>query len=173
MQYITAIQLAAALAVIVILALAWACLARNHSAYAKGYDLGYDNAKRAQQHRLDLLQCELDNLSVMATNLETARRLERDELIQDADRRIAVYASRAAACTSADVSTLRSIASNLQLAAEMYDRLHASDQARFAHTLQQQALKLADRMEEALTIDLPGTEAIHQLEHSNEMGAAA
>lgn len=107
MQNITVLQLGAALAIIIGLALAWLAFRAAQQARASGYDQGYDDAQLA---RIELLQGELDDLSGLAADIETTRRLERDELIQDADRRIAIYASRANPFTEADLLTLQTAA---------------------------------------------------------------
>lgn len=152
MQNITVLQLGAALAIIIGLALAWLAFRAAQQARASGYDQGYDDARNAQLARIELLQGELDDLSGLAADIETTRRLERDELIQDADRRIAIYASRANPFTEADLLTLQTAAEQLGLLSRTFRGLGATIKATQASQSAQQLLNMAERLRAALAV---------------------
>lgn len=150
MQNITVLQLGAALAIIIGLALAWLAFRAAQQARAIGYDQGYDDARNAQLARIELLQGELDDLSGLAADLETARRLERDELIQDADRRIAIYASRSNPFTETDLQTLQTAAEQLDLLSRTFHGFGSTNNATQASHIAQQTLNMAERLRAAL-----------------------
>ena len=137
------IQIIAALALITLIGLAvWAYRAAQ-KAHVKGYDLGYDDAKRGQELRLYGLQEEIAHLSRTVVNQRTAHQLDRDAIIQDADARIAIFAARA--LTGFDIQNLRIAKKQLILAAQTYTNLRLPDQARFATTTAQTVGQMADR----------------------------
>lgn len=137
------IQIIAALALITLIGLAVGAYRAAQKAHVKGYDLGYDDAKRGQELRLYGLQEEIAHLSRTVVNQRTAHQLERDAIIQDADARIAIYAARA--LTSVDIQNLRIAKKQLLLAAQAYTNLRLPDQARFATTTAQTVGQMADR----------------------------
>ncbi|MDP2746166.1 hypothetical protein [Pseudomonas sp.] len=144
------LQIIAALAVITLIGLAvWAYRAAQ-KAHIQGYDLGYDDAKRGHELRIDDLQHEVAHLQLKAANQHAAHQLDRDAIIQDALARIAIFARRAAACTEADLNTLTAAANQLGFANTTYKSMHAEDPARFAHQMQLQLINLAERMRVAL-----------------------
>lgn len=150
MPNIIQLQIIAALAIITLLGLAVWAYRTAQKASAKGYDLGYDDAKRGHELHLYALQEEIGHLSRTVVNQRTAFLLERDAVIQDADQRISLFARRAAACTSADLNTLTAAANQLGVAQATYQRMQAEDPARFAHQMQLQLINLAERMRTAL-----------------------
>ena len=150
MSHSIQLQIIAALAVITLIGLAvWAYRAAQ-KAHVQGYDLGYDDAKRGHELRIDDLQHEIEHLHLKAANQRAAHQLDRDAIIQDADERIAIFARRAAACTEADLNTLTAAANQLALANATYKSMHAEDPARFAHQMQLQLINLAERMRASL-----------------------
>lgn len=150
MSHSIQIQIIAALAVITLIGLAvWAYRAAQ-KAHVQGYDLGYDDAKRGHELRLYGLQEEAAHLSRTVVNQRTAHQLSLDAIMQDADQRIALFARRAAACTSADLNTLTAAANQLGVARATYQRMQAEDPARFAHQVQLQLINLAERLRTAL-----------------------
>lgn len=150
MQNITALQLGAALAIIIALACAAGAHRLAKLARASGYDQGYDDARQAKLERIELLQGELEDLRGLAAELETARRLERDELIQDADRRIAIYARRSNPFTEADQQTLEKAAAQLELLSRTFQGFGSTHNATQASQTAQQTLNMAERLRAAL-----------------------
>lgn len=148
MSNIIAIQIIAAMAVIMLIGLAvWAYLSAQ-KAQAQGYDLGYDDAKRGHELRIADQQHEIEHLQLKAANQRTAHQLERDAIIQDADARIAIYAARA--LTSVDIQNLRIANKQLLAAAKTYSEFplaNLADQARFALKVAGQIEQLAQRAE--------------------------
>lgn len=152
------LQIIAALAVITLIGLAvWAYRAAQ-KAHVQGYDLGYDDAKRGHELRIADQQHEIEHLQLKAANQRAAHQLERDAIIQDADARIAIYASRA--MTSVDIQNLRIANKQLLLAAQTYTNLKLPDQARFATTTAQTVGQMADRIAAALPAATPAADDI-------------
>ena len=145
------IQIIAALAIIVLLGLAgWAYRAAQ-KASAQGYDLGYNDAKRGHELRIAHQQHEIEHLQLKAANQRAAHQLERDAIIQDADARIAIYASRA--MNSVDIQNLRIANKQLLLAAQTYTNLKLLDQARFTSTAAHRFGQVIDRIATTLPTD--------------------
>lgn len=117
-------------------------------------------ATKAEEHSANYAVMLSDLRNSYATSIEQ-HQSQLDEVIQDADNRIAAYARRANAFTEADKTTMAAIANKLELAGSAFAGLGASDHARFARSLQQAALNIAERMR--ITLDL-AAEPI-QLEH--------
>ncbi|WP_375737721.1 hypothetical protein [Pseudomonas boanensis] len=166
MQNITAIQLMAAALVIVNLGWPWIALRMVRNARATGYDEGHQIAREAAAERIALLNADIGELHLTRQQELTRHQLERDEIIQDADRRIAEYARRSNPFNEWDLGTLADVASTLDLAASTFAGLQARDKARIA--LQQ--IGLASRMHERLKDALEANARTQQLP---ELEAAA
>ena len=144
------LQIIAALAIITLIGLAVWAYRSAQKAQAQGYDLGYDDAKRGHELRLNALQEEAASLALAVANQHTAHRLERDAIIQDADARIAIYARSANPFNEQDRITLQAAANQLDVAANTYSGLQAGDQVRFARQMQQRLLALVGRLDATL-----------------------
>ncbi|MGY8832776.1 MAG: hypothetical protein ACKVIS_25245, partial [Pseudomonadales bacterium] len=158
MSHSIQLQIIAALAIITLIGLAVWAYRSAQKAHVKGYDLGYDDAKRGHELRIADQQHEIEHLQLKAVNQRTAHQLERDAIIQDADARIAIYASRA--MTSVDIQNLRIANKQLLLAAQTYTNLKLPDQARFATTTAQAVGQMADRSAAALPAATPAADDI-------------
>lgn len=148
MSHSIQIQIIAALAVIILIGLAVWAYRSAQKAHVKGYDLGYDDAKRGHELRIADQQHEIEHLQLKAVNQRTAHQLERDAIIQDADARIAIYAARS--LTADDLLTLRIVNNQLPLAVQTYTKLNLLDQARFANTAAQRFGQVIDRIADTL-----------------------
>ncbi len=150
----------AALAVALIAARTWWL---RSITFAQGYDAGYADAAKGYSHTISDLREHVSALQQdIASHIRTRRSQAEihqralDTVMQDADARIATYARRANPFTAADRITLQATASQLDLAAETYTGLLASDQARFARQMQQRVLELAERLHTTLAAaDIP------------------
>lgn len=154
----TQLSLIGAVSVFALLTLAWLAYRGAQKAQATGYDLGYNDAKRGHDLRVAALHEDVERLHYKATNTEAAHRLEREAIMQDADRRIAIYAARA--LTAEDVAALRIVNKQLLLAVQTYSNLHMDEQARFANTAAQRFGLVIDRVAASLTADLAPKENI-------------
>ncbi|MGK8440636.1 hypothetical protein ACRS3X_25430 [Ectopseudomonas hydrolytica] len=144
---------AGVIAAIVIIALlglaAWARISAE-TARTNGYDQGYDDAKKAAKEYTTSLEGQLAN----AVGRLTKANREHDQQLQDADRRIAIYAGRS--WTRDDIATLRRAAKHLKVAALTYDQLKAaqvldlSDQAQRHLTVCGELEQIAQRIEDQL-----------------------
>jgi hypothetical protein len=122
--------------------------ATGHSA---GKSAGFAEANaRVRQYRDD------------AEQLKSLREIERREhrtaleaIMLDCDQRICLFARRANPFTADDQAVLLAISSKLQLAATTFDGLRADDHARFARTLQQNALNMVERLRVSLNAAKP------------------
>lgn len=154
MSHSIQLQIIAALAIITLIGLAVWAYRSAQKAHVQGYDLGYDDAKRGHELHLYALQEEIGHLSRTVVNQRTAHQLERDAIMQDADARIAIYASRA--LTADDIHTLRIVNKQLLVAAKTYSEFplaNLADQARFALKVAGQIEQLAQRAEGINTQD--------------------
>lgn len=167
MSNIIAIQIIAALAVIALLGLAvWAYRAAQ-KAQVKGYDQGYDAAKRGHEARIAAKQEEVEQLQRKLSKQHIAHLLQVESIMQDADTRVAIYSRRANPFNHEDRITLQAAANQLDVAANTYSGLQAGDQVRFARQMQQRLLNLSERLDVALkAMD-------QQAMHHTATGAAA
>lgn len=140
----------AALLIIALLGLAAWARSSAETARTNGYDQGYDDAKRTYGEYNASLE---EQLARNVGRLAQAKR-EHDAMLQDADRRIAIYAGRS--WNSEDLTAIRRGAKQLKLAAITYSQLttnqmlELSDQARHALTVCGQLEQVAQRIEEQL-----------------------
>jgi ATPase subunit of ABC transporter with duplicated ATPase domains len=140
----------AALAIIALLGLAWLAYVNTETARTNGYDQGYDDARKAAADYTTSLEGQLAN---SAGRYAKAKR-EHDQQLQDADRRIAIYAGRS--YTRDELTSIRRAAKQLKLAALTYSQLttsqvlELSDQARHALTVCGELEQLAQRIEDQL-----------------------
>lgn len=150
MSNIIAIQIIAALAVMALLGLAvWAYRAAQ-KAQVKGYDQGYDDAKRGHEARIAAKQEEVEQLQRKLGKQHIAHLLQVESIMQDADTRVAIYSRSANPFNHEDRITLQAAANQLDVAANTYSGLQAGDQVRFARQMQQLLLNLAERLDVAL-----------------------
>lgn len=145
----------AALTIIALLGLAWLAYANAETARTNGYDQGYGDAKTAFTEYTTSLE---EQLTSSVGRLAKANR-EHDQQLQDADRRIAIYAGRS--YTRDELTTIRRAAKQLKLAALTYSQLttnqvlELSDQARHALTVCGELEQLAQRIEDQLEGNTP------------------
>jgi len=152
----------AALAIIALLGLAWLAYANAETARTNGYDQGYDDARKAAADYTTSLEGQLAN----SVGRYAKAKREHDQQLQDADRRIAIYAGRS--YTRDELITIRRAAKQLKLAALTYNQLttsqvlELSDQARHALTvcgeLEQLAQRIEDQLEGTAPTALPNTQ---------------
>lgn len=139
-----------ALTIIALLGLAWLAYTNAEVARTNGYDQGYDDAKKAAADYTTSLEEQLT--SSVGRLAKVNRDIEAQ--LQDADRRIAIYAGRS--WTRDELTTIRRAAKQLKLAALTYNQLttnqvlELSDQARHALTVCGELDDLAQRIEEQL-----------------------
>lgn len=141
MQPTTIIQLLAAALFISLLAAPIMGLWAARTARAAGFDEGHRIATNATAERIALLHLDVDRLNRL-----------RDEVIQDADRRIAEYARRANPFNERDLNVLAGTVRSLELARDTFSGLQAMD--KFAETLSQLAVTrdMHDRLKQALKL---------------------
>lgn len=90
-----------------------------------------------------------ERASALAKNQET-HQAQLEAIMQDADTRVTIYARRANPFNHEDRITLQAAANQLDVAANTYSGLQASDQVRFARQMQQRLLNLVERLDAAL-----------------------
>lgn len=137
----------AALVIIALLGLAALAYVNAQTARTSGYDQGYDDAKRASTEYTSSLEEQL----VSATGRLTQANREHAAQLQDADRRIAIYAGRS--WTRDDITLLKRGAKQLKLAAitdSEFEKANLADPARFALEIGSQLEQLAQRIGQQL-----------------------
>lgn len=139
---LTTAAVIAAVLIIAMLGLAVMAYKAAEQARTNGYDLGYSDAKRNYSAQISNLEEQINRTSA---RLHQAKR-ERETILQDADRRIAIYARRANPFNHDDRITLQAAANQLDAAADVYSGLLAGDRVRFARQMQQRLLNLAERL---------------------------
>lgn len=152
----------AALAIIALLGLAWLAYVNTETARTNGYDQGYGDARKAAAEYTASLEGQLAN----SVGRYAKAKREHDQQLQDADRRIAIYAGRS--YTRDELTSIRRAAKQLKLAALTYSQLttsqvlELSDQARHALTvcgeLEQLAQRIEDQLEGTAPTALPNTQ---------------
>jgi len=151
-----------ALTIIALLGLAWLAYVNAETARTNGYDQGYGDAKTAFTEYTTSLE---EQLTSSVGRLAKANR-DIEAQLQDADRRIAIYAGRS--YTRDELTTIRRAAKQLKLAALTYSQLSTnqvlelSDQARHALTvcgeLERLAQRIEDQLEGTAPTALPGSQ---------------
>lgn len=141
-----------ALTIIALLGLAWLAYANAEVARTNGYDQGYGDAKTAFTEYTTSLEGQLASA---VGRLAKANR-EHDQQLQDADRRIAIYAGRS--WTREDLGALRRAEKQLKAAALTFANFPNQaliEQAQFALTVGQQLGVMAHRIEQQLNSNAP------------------
>jgi hypothetical protein len=151
MQPTTTIQLLAA--ALFISLCVWPLIATRmaRSARSAGFDEGHQIAREANAERIHLLNIDLADLARKREADRTAHRLERDQLIQDADQRIAAYARRANPFTEQDLSALAGTLKTLELARNTFAGLQALDKQAEAANQLASTRDLHARLQEVLS----------------------
>lgn len=142
----------AALAIIALLGLAALAYVNAQTARTSGYDQGYDDAKKAAVEYTTSLE---EQLASAVGRLAKANR-DIEAQLQDADRRIAIYAGRS--WTRDELATLRRAEKQLKAAALTFAKFPNDaliEQAQFALTVGKQIEALAQRIEQQLDSNTP------------------
>ncbi|MGE8501657.1 MAG: hypothetical protein ACN6P1_05405 [Pseudomonas sp.] len=137
----------AALVIIALLGLAALAYVNAQTARTSGYDQGLDEGKKAAADYTRDLEKQL----VTTTGRLANAHLEYGAQLEDADRRIAIYAGRS--WTRDDITLLKRGAKQLKLAAITYSEFaqaNLADPARFALEIGSQLEQLAQRIEAQL-----------------------
>lgn len=151
----TQLSLIGAAFVFALLILAGLAYRGAQKAHAKGYDLGYDDANRGNTERITALHSDIERLHNNASLMSVLQHQEREAIMLDADRRIAIFARSASLLTSEDELTLRMAGKQLLTAAKAYtELLRLPDQARFAIQVQHKTAALAERIHATLNAPL-------------------
>lgn len=165
------LQIIGALVVIAFLWLAAWAYRSAQKAEAKGYDQGYDDAKRGHETRIAAQQEEVEQLQLKLSKQSLGHLLQVESIMQDADARVAIYSRRANPFNHEDRTTLQAAANQMEVAANTYSGLQIGDQVRFARQMQQRLLNLAERLDVALKA--MDQEAIQQAVPAADKKAAA
>lgn len=151
------------------LALIWWVYTLGHShGHGVGYEAGNSAGRADQQERIAALHEDLANLHGKLANIDTAHRLDRDAIIQDADARIAIYSRRANPLTRDDANWLRKVSGQLQLLATMHHSLANDTAENWAYAAIAKANNLAALVDEALDAAEPAAESASGVEPTPE-----
>lgn len=144
-----------ALTIIALLGLAWLAYVNAETARTNGYDQGYGDAKTAFTEYTTSLEGQLAN----SVGRYAKANREHEQQLQDADRRIAIYAGRS--WTRTELDSIRRAAKHLKVAALTYDQLKVaeildlSDQAQRHLTVCGELEQIAQRIEDQLEGNAP------------------
>jgi hypothetical protein len=141
-----------AVAIIALLGLAHWAHTSAEKARTNGYDKGYGDAAWALSRDTARLE---EQLARTGARLAQANR-EHDAMLQDADRRIAIYAGRS--YTPDDLATLRRAVKQLKAAAMTFAKFPNQaliEQAQFAMTVAEQIEAMASRIEQQFDGNAP------------------
>lgn len=167
---LTTLAIIGALTIIALLGLAWLAHTNAEVARTSGYDLGYDDAKKAAADYTTSLEGQLAN----SVGRYAKATREHEAQLQDADRRIAIYAGRS--WMRDDITTLRRGEKQLKAAALTFAKFPndaLNEQARFALIVGNQLGALAHRIEAQLEGDAPTTTTSSQPEADGLLEVAA
>lgn len=106
----------------VIVGISYAAWSRQ-THYQQGWSdaaTGHRNTIREHLQHIQALQADVGQLHKASATMTEAHRLDRETLLRDADRRIAIYSRRSNPLAADDINTLRSIVKTLQLAANTW-----------------------------------------------------
>ncbi len=158
MQHITLIQLLAMALAITWLAIPFAALHLVRSARTVGFDQGHEIARQASDHRIALLHEDIAALRRQQQTERTRHQLDREALIQDADRRIAEYARRSNPFTDTHLGMLSRTAATLDLAKATFGSLGARDKYSEAETRAAGMRVMHNQLKAALEAQYQNTE---------------
>lgn len=144
--------------------LTWIISQRAESA---GYDQGYADCKHGHSTHIEALHDDIAEKNLQLRQAETAHRLDREQLIQDCDNRIAHYSRCANPFTEEDAVGLMKSAGQLQRANELFEHLGATTEADHAFSASNHVTLMAARIREAIA------EANQPTEQHLAEGAAA
>lgn len=119
---------ATALAMFATLVGAW--ITRNGT-FSRGYDAGYDDARRGHRDQLAAMASECAELKERLTNTIAKARLDMDSVSRDADERVAAFAHRANPLTRSDASELQKISGQLTSAADLATKFNLENRAKW------------------------------------------
>lgn len=128
---ITALVLGVLLPMILLLLVAYACginkgkLLTEAVEFSKGYQAGL--AK--QSEHIAALHSDIEHLHQANQAMLEAHRVDRDNLIQDADKRIAFYSKRSNPLNASDLITLEGATRSLSVARQTWLAMGANDAA--------------------------------------------
>lgn len=126
---------------------AWVISSRSE---AKGYDLEYADCKLGHAAHIEALHDDIAEKNLQLRQAEAAHRLDREELIQDCDERIAHYARRASPFTDEDATELMKISGQLKVTAVTASRVGATLHKEQATLAAGSAARMADRIRAVL-----------------------
>ncbi|MDG9855629.1 hypothetical protein V2A28_05880 [Pseudomonas aeruginosa] len=136
-----------AIATAVILVVAWGAIRRAES---KGYDLGYNDAKKGHSSHIEALHEDIALKRLQLRQADAAHQLDREQLLQDCDNRIAHYSRRANPFTEEDAAGLMKSAGQLLRANELFEHLGATTEADYAFSASNHVTLMAARIREAI-----------------------
>ncbi|EMV9185857.1 hypothetical protein AADU03_004742 [Escherichia coli] len=117
---------------------------------AKGYDKGYDDAKRGNAPHIETLHEDLALLRSRLRLAEAEHTRDRENLMQDCDERIAHYARRASPFTDEDAAELMRISGQLKVTAVTAGRVGATLHKEQANQAAESAVRMAERIRAVL-----------------------
>ncbi|KJK03590.1 hypothetical protein UB43_03590 [Pseudomonas sp. 21] len=127
---------------------------------AKGYDKGYDDAKRGNAPHIEALHEDLALLRSRLRLAEAEHTKDRENLMQDCDKRIAHYSRQANPFTEEDAAGLMKTAGQLRRANELFEHLGATTEADYAFSASNHATVMAGRIREAIAAANEGAPSV-------------
>jgi hypothetical protein len=124
----------------------------SRRAEAKGYDLGYADCKRGHITHIEALHDDIAEKNLQLRQAEAAHRLDREDLMQDCDERIAHYARRASPFTNEDAAELMKISGQLYVTAVTAGRIGATLHKDQATQAVETAVRMAERIRAVLVL---------------------
>lgn len=127
--------------------------ARRQHWQRRSYTAGQASANATRDYEVRALRESLAGSLGTAQSLREKHKAEHEAVMQDADKRIALFARRA--LTSEDLTALQAAASQLELAAATFSSLRAEDKARHARHAQAKLLNIRERLSKELPESFP------------------
>lgn len=153
MDHFNVLIILAGLLLGVIVGISYACWSRQ-SHYQLGWNdaaTGHRNTIREHLQHVQALQADIGQLHKASATMTEAHRLDREALLRDADRRIAIYSRRANPLGTGDINVLLSMTKTLQLAARTWSAMPGAVAAASSATrAASQALDIIRKVERAL-----------------------
>lgn len=139
----------------------------SQRAESTGYDQGYADCKHGHATHIEALHDDIAEKNLQLRQAMTAHRLDREQLIQDCDTRIAHYSRRANPFTEEDAAGLMKCAGQLLRANELFEHLGATTEADHAFSASNHVTLMAARIRNAIAA------AEQPAGHQHVEGAAA
>ncbi|MCY1293445.1 hypothetical protein D3C80_921620 [compost metagenome] len=159
MQQESLIQLLAAALFISLISGAALAIWSARKGHSAGWHRGHDAARNSYADHVEALHSDIGRLNRKCAEQHALHQQDRENLLVDADRRIAIYAQRANPFTVHDAHCLAESVKSLCLAADTFAGVYAFDKQQKALREAKALTAIHERLTQTIEAQQEGTEA--------------